>query len=182
MSKIINLFGGPGIGKSSIAAGLTYKLKKKHISCDNPYEFPKLLAWDNNGEAVKDQLYVLANQHRGITKSWGKVDYIILDSPILLSLIYRNYYGSENSYPQRLYGESFDAMVLDTFKQYDNINIVLERSEEGQHNEKERYQTLDMSKELDSTIEQTLIRYNIPYHKIKVGDNTLNDILEYLSI
>jgi 2-phosphoglycerate kinase len=44
MSKIINLFGGPGIGKSSIAAGLTYKLKKKHISCDAPYEFPKVLA------------------------------------------------------------------------------------------------------------------------------------------
>jgi len=36
MSKIINLFGGPGIGKSSIAAGLTYKLKRKHISCDCP--------------------------------------------------------------------------------------------------------------------------------------------------
>ena len=182
MSKVINLFGGPGIGKSSIAAGLTYKLKKKHISCDNPYEFPKLLAWDNNGEAIKDQLYVFSNQHRGITKSWGKVDYIILDSPILLSLIYKSYYDSNNTYPQRLYGESFDRMVLDTFNQYDNINIVLERSEEGAHNEKERYQTLDMSKDLDRTIEDTLIKNNIPYHTIKVGDNTLNDILEYLSI
>lgn len=180
MSKIINLFGGPGIGKSSIAAGLTYKLKKKHISCDNPYEFPKLLAWDNNGEAVKDQLYVLANQHRGITKSWGKVDYIISDSPILLSLIYRNYYGSENSYPQRLYGESFDIMVLDTFNQYDNTNIVLERSEEGHHNEKERYQTLNMSKDLDSTIEKTLLKYNIPYHTVKVDDDTLNNILKII--
>jgi DNA replication protein DnaC len=25
MSKLINLFGGPGIGKSGIAAGITYK-------------------------------------------------------------------------------------------------------------------------------------------------------------
>jgi DNA replication protein DnaC len=31
MSKIINIFGGPGIGKSSIAAGITYKLKKNQI-------------------------------------------------------------------------------------------------------------------------------------------------------
>ena len=30
MSKLINLFGGPGIGKSGIAAGITYKMKKKH--------------------------------------------------------------------------------------------------------------------------------------------------------
>ena len=123
MSKIINLFGGPGIGKSSIANGLTYKLKKKHISCDNPYEFPKLLAWDDNHSAIRDQLYVLANQHRGIVKSYGKVDFIILDSPILLSLTYRNYYKS-NEYPATLYGESFDKLVLDTFNQYDNIMFI----------------------------------------------------------
>ena len=30
MSKLVNLFGGPGIGKSSIAAGIFYKLKKIH--------------------------------------------------------------------------------------------------------------------------------------------------------
>jgi len=80
MSKLINLFGGPGIGKSSIAAGITYKLKKKHISCNNPYEFPKRLAWDKNIPAISDQLYVFANQHRGIAECYGKVDYIVIDS------------------------------------------------------------------------------------------------------
>ena len=175
MSKIINLFGGPGIGKSSIANGLTYKLKKKHISCDNPYEFPKLLAWDDNHSAIRDQLYVLANQHRGIVKSYGKVDFIILDSPILLSLTYRNYYKS-NEYPATLYGESFDKLVLDTFNQYDNINIVLNRSI-GLHNEKERYQTLEQAILLDVEIENTLIKHQLPYTKLDVGDNTVNEIL-----
>ena len=112
MSKLINLFGGPGIGKSSIAAGITYKLKKKHISCNNPYEFPKLLAWDKNKEAIGDQLYVVANQHRGIAKSYGKVKYIIVDSPILLSLVYKNYYNNSDTYPAKLYGKEFDEMVL----------------------------------------------------------------------
>jgi len=179
MSKIINLFGGPGIGKSSIASGLTYKLKKKHITCDNPYEFPKLLAWDENHSAIRDQLYVLANQHRGIVKSYGKVDYIILDSPILLSLTYRNYYKS-NEYPATLYGVSFDKLVLDTFNQYDNINILLERSDEGSHNEKERYQTLEESKKLDKAIELSMITNNIPYYVVKVGKNTIKDILKIL--
>ena len=59
MSKIINIFGGPGIGKSSIAAGITYKLKKNHISCDQPYEFPKLLAWDDNHSASKTNFMFL---------------------------------------------------------------------------------------------------------------------------
>ena len=176
MSKIINIFGGPGIGKSSIAAGVTYKIKKNHISCDQPYEFPKLLAWDDNHSAIQDQLYVLANQHRGIVKSYGKVDYIVLDSPILLSLTYRNYYkGTE--YPSSLYGESFDKMVLDTFNQYDNINIVLDRAE-GVHNNDERYQNLEESKELDIVIENSLIENNIPFHKIKVNDDTVDDIMK----
>jgi deoxyadenosine/deoxycytidine kinase len=178
MSKVINLFGGPGIGKSSIANGLTYKLKKKHISCDNPYEFPKILAWDENHSAIRDQLYVLANQHRGIVKSYGKVDYIILDSPILLSLIYKNYYKS-NEYPATLYGESFDKMILDVHNQYDNINIVLNRSI-GVHNEKERYQTLEQSVLLDIEIENTLIKHNLPYIKVDVNDDTVNQILSII--
>lgn len=179
MTKIINLFGGPGIGKSSIASGITYKLKKKHITCDNPYEFPKSLAWDNNNEAIKDQLYVLANQHRGIVKSFGKVDYIVLDSPILLSLVYRSMYKG-NEYPATLYeSEHFDKLVLDIHNQYDCINIVLKRGE-GNHNEKERYQTLEESQELDLAIERTLIKNNIPYHTIDVNDKTVKKIVKLL--
>ena len=180
MSKIINLFGGPGVGKSSIASGLTYKLKKKHITCDNPYEVPKQLAWDENHQAIKDQLYVLANQHRGIVKSFDKVDYIILDSPILLSLVYRSAYtGLE--YPATLYGESFDKMVLDIHNQYDSLNIVLKRTEGG-YNEKERYQSLDESKELDRRIEDILVKNNISYDIVSVGDKTVDDILKLLNI
>lgn len=179
MTKIINLFGGPGIGKSSIAAGLTYKLKKQHITCDNPYEFPKLLAWDENHSAIRDQLFVLANQHRGIVKSFGKVDFIILDSPILLSLVYKNEYKSD-SYPATLYGDTFDKMVLDIYNKYENINIVLDRSE-GNHNNFERYQDIDESKKLDTVIEDVLITNDLPYHKVKVNSNTVKNILKLIS-
>jgi len=178
MTKIINLFGGPGIGKSSIAAGLTYKLKKQHITCDNPYEFPKLLAWDENHSAIRDQLFVLANQHRGIVKSYGKVDYIILDSPILLSLTYKSFYKS-NDYPATLYGESFDNMVLDIYNRYDNINIVLKRSE-GKHNNSERYQNLEESIQLDSVIEDSLKNNDLPYHTVNVDGKTVKNILKLI--
>jgi hypothetical protein len=180
MSKIVNLFAGPGGGKSSIAAGLLYELKKRHINCDSPYEFPKLLAWDDNHSAIKDQLYVLANQHRGIVKSFGKVDYIILDSPILLSLVYRSVYkGTE--YPATLYGEYFDKMVLGIHNQYDNLNILLKRTHSG-YNEKERYQSLEQSKELDYQIEKVLIENKIPYHSVDVNDYTVKNIVEILGL
>ena len=145
-----------------------------------PYEFPKALAWDNNQSAIQDQLYVLANQHRGIVKSYGKVDYIVLDSPIILSLVYRNMYEG-TSYPSTLYSsDHFDKLVLDIHNQYDSLNILLERSDDGIHNNDERYQSLDESKKLDNKIEETLISNCIPYHKIKVGNNTVKKIVKLL--
>lgn len=177
MSKIINLFGGPGIGKSSIAAGLFYKLKKKHISCNNPYEFPKVLAWDKNNEAIKDQLYVVANQHRGIAQSYGKVDYIIVDSPILFSTVYHGYYTKD--YPVEFYGDIFHNLVVDLHKKYDNINILLDRAESDYQSE-ERFQSMDESLELDRLIKDSLIKYDEPFHTVKVGKNTVKDILKML--
>tara|TARA_B100001287_G_C22616004_1_gene497607 strand:+ start:276 stop:809 length:534 start_codon:yes stop_codon:yes gene_type:complete len=177
MSKLINLFGGPGIGKSSIAAGLFYKLKKKHVSCNNPYEFPKVLAWDKNNEAIKDQLYVVANQHRGIAQSYGKVDYIIVDSPILFSTVYHGYYTKD--YPVEFYGDTFHKLVVDLHKKYDNINILLDRAESDYQSE-ERFQDIDQSLELDRLIKESLIKYDEPFHTVKVGKNTVKEILKML--
>ena len=76
------------------------------------------MAWENNHSQISDQLYIFANQHRGIVRSYGKVDFIILDSPIILSLAYKNGYGNE--YPTNLYGNtSFDKMVTDVFSKYE---------------------------------------------------------------
>jgi hypothetical protein len=177
MSKLINLFGGPGVGKSSIAAGITYKLKKNHISCNNPYEFPKLLAWDKNNEAIKDQLYVLANQHRGIAQSYGKVDYIVVDSPILFSLIYKTWYNI--GYPAEFYGTYFDKMIIDLHNKYDNINILLERSD-GNHNDGERYQNLEESISIDKHCKKILDDNNIPYHTIKVDKTAVKKIIKLI--
>ena len=42
-------------------------------------------------------------------------------------------------------------LVLDVFNQYDNINIVLQRAD-GVHNDMERYQNLEESKELMASL------------------------------
>ena len=177
MSKLVNLFGGPGIGKSSIAAGIFYKLKKRHISCNNPYEFPKILAWDKNYPAIQDQLYVCANQHRGIAQSYGKVDYIIIDSPIMFSTIYHSYYTK--GYPAEYYGKAFHQMVVDLHNKYDNLNILLKRTSD-KINKEERFQNLEKSIEIDDLCKLKLEEHNLPYHEIPVGKNTVKEILKIL--
>ena len=176
-TRLVNLFAGPGAGKSGIAAGITYKLKKKHISCNNPYEFPKTLAWDKNYPAIQDQLYVFANQHRGIAQSYGKVDYIIIDSPILFSTIYHSYYTS--GYPAEFYGQSFHDMVVDLHKKYDNLNIMLKRTD-GSHDEGERFQDLEESLAIDKLCIEKLEEHDIPYHEVIVDDKTVETILKLI--
>ena len=177
MSKLINLFGGAGIGKSSIANGITYKLKKKHISCNNPYEFPKRLAWDKNIPAISDQLYVFANQHRGIAECYGKVDYIVIDSPILFSTIYHRYYTK--GYPAEMYGKVFHDMVIDLHRRYGSINILLERGVTI-HNDDERFQNYKQSVEIDTLCKNVLDETKSPYHTVKVGDNSVKDIMKII--
>ena len=176
-TKVINLFGGPGAGKSTIASGLFYEFKTKDIPCDAPYEFPKQVAWEDNLSQITDQLYILANQHRGLVRSYGKVDFIILDSPLLLSLLYKN--GYTGDYPAKFYGDSFDHMVLDLFKSYENINIFLERPEK-EFEVEGRFQSQDESLKLDNKLKDILYMYNIPYHSVTVGENTVSDIMKLL--
>ena len=177
-TKIVNLFGGPGVGKSTISSGLFYNLKKNHVECDCPYEFPKQVAWEENTSQISDQLYILANQHRGIVRSYGKVDYIILDSPILLSLAYKDGYNSP--YPSSHYDSSFDIMVLELFSKYDNINIFLERDEKT-FQQSGRLQNYEESLEFDEKIKMILDNNNFPYYTYKVNNNTVGDITKLIT-
>lgn len=174
---IINLFGGPGSGKSTVASGLFYTFKSKGLSCDNPYEFPKQVAWEDNKSQISDQLYIFANQHRGIVRSYGKVNYIILDSPLLLSLVYKN--GYTGDYPAKFYNDSFDSMVLELFKSYENINIFLDRADR-QFQQEGRFQSKKESEEVDRKIKTIMDENDIPYHNVKVGDNELRQIIEII--
>jgi len=182
MSQVVNLFGGPGIGKSSIAAGIIHQLKRNHVSCDAPYEFPKVLAWDNNESAIRDQFYVIANQHRGIAKAYNKVNHIIVDSPILLSLIYKNYYVTDPAeYPSCLYGKEFDDLLLSIHNSYDSLNILLTRADETSFNEKERYQDFNQSLDIDSRIKAMLDTHHIPYIEVAVDTNPVDQILTLIN-
>ena len=177
-TKIINLFGGPGSGKSTITSGLFYELKKRNISCDNPYEFPKQVAWEDNKSQITDQLYIFANQHRGIVRSYGKVDFIILDSPILLSLAYKD--GYDKSYPASLYGESFDKMVFDVYNQYTNINFLLNRDDKKYQTDG-RFQSQTESSMFHKRIKNILDDHDLTYFNMEVNGDTVDKIIKFIT-
>lgn len=176
-SKIINLFGGPGIGKSTLASELFSTMKKMNYDVEITQEYPKILAWEKNISSLTDQLYVLANQHRNISRIYNQVKYIIVDSPILLSNIYFEKYSDKNEYPTNFYNDILNEFVVKLFKKYENINFLLSRNDEF-FNQSGRLQDLNESKNIDDEIKKTLIINDISYHEYQINNNTIKNILE----
>lgn len=179
MSTIINFFGGPGIGKSTQASELFTLMKKSHMDVELTFEFPKMIAWEENYSAVKDQFYITANQHRNISRLYGKVEYIIVDSPIILGLVYNGIYGNKNDYPTSFYDNSFDYFILRLFKKYNNLNILLKRDEKT-FNETGRLQNLEQSKQIDDLIKDQLDDHKIPFIEFKINEHTGKDIYKHI--
>lgn len=179
-SLIINFFGGPGIGKSTQSTGLYTIMKQHHFDVELTYEFPKIVAWEENYSAIKDQFYITANQHRNISRLYGKVKYIIVDSPIILGMVYKTRYNPEPQYPSMFYDESFDNFLLSLFKKYKSLNILLRR-DDTTYDENGRFQNLQESKEIDEDVKIRLLANNIPFVEFDVHGNTSLDIFNYIN-
>ena len=86
--KVLNFFGGAGIGKSTIAADVFSKLKRKGYKTELVGEYAKWLWYQNATEIVEDQLYLFAERaHRTKTLAKYGVEYAVCDSPLPLNII-----------------------------------------------------------------------------------------------
>lgn len=109
---VVNLCGAPGAGKSTGAAYIFSKLKMAGINAELVTEFAKDKVWEGSQAVFENQLYMLAKQYFRITRCENKVDVIVTDSPILLSLIY----GQNN----KKLGKPFNSLVC-----YILISIII---------------------------------------------------------
>jgi hypothetical protein len=88
MSLVVNLFGGPGSGKSTTKAGLFFRMKLMGLKVEMVEEFAKELTYEEAFGTMENEMYMLAEQDRRQRRLLGQVDFIITDSPLLKSLFY----------------------------------------------------------------------------------------------
>jgi len=168
---VINLFGGPGCGKSTIAALLFGKLKQNGINCEMALEYAKDKVWEESLKTLDDQIYVFGKQLHKIWRLNDKVDVIITDSPLLFSIIY----DKENNIDLK-------NLVISTFNRFNNFNCLIRRQTEYQ--QEGRYQNESEAKEIDNLIvnllEENDIMYNL-YDDINTNvDKIFNDVIKLL--
>ena len=167
--KVINFYGGPGSGKSTKAAGLYYKMNMAGFSVELNNEFAKECVWEDNVPMLKDQLFMLAHQHRKILRLVDKVDYVITDSPVMLSGIYRELYDGP------LYSDLIDKLARECYDKYENINFMLDRPKKI-FNQKGRAQTEESSIDIDSAILKMFKNEKVPFFWLKGLEEDAVDI------
>lgn len=158
MAIVINLFSGPGVGKSTTAARVFAELKMKDINCEMALEFAKDKVWEDSFKTLENQIYVFGKQFHRIWRLKDKVDVIICDSPLLNSIIYDS--EKEN--------ELFHKFIIEQFNKFDNLNFFIERTVE--YRKDGRYQTKEEAIKLDETIRNVLIDNEIYYTSVNVDD------------
>jgi len=162
---LINLYAGPGTGKSSSMAGIFSHLKWMGVNCEMAPEFAKEKVWEGSLNILSNQIYVFGKQLHTIHRLMGKVDVIITDSPLLFSVIYGEKEGKE-----------FKDLVLKVYKDFWSWNIFLKRSKA--YNPSGRLQTEDQAKEIDAKIFKLLLDNQIEFETRETGPDECKSLAE----
>lgn len=170
--KIINLYAGPSAGKSTVATELFTTMKKLGYKVEYIPEVAKNLIYSNDLTKLSDQLLVFALQHHELVKLEHQLDYVVVDSPLLLSLVY---FKLNSKYDFCL----FQELIKDINNSYDNIDIFLDRGEYP-FEEHGRIHTLEESLELDLRIKEMLEYFNINFHTFTNNQEIIKNILKII--
>jgi hypothetical protein len=149
LTLVVNLFAGPGAGKSTTRAGVFHKLKLAGYNVEEATEFAKLLTWEKRSMAFTCQPYIFGKQLYALHRLAGQVDAVITDSPLVLSSIY-----APEDEPL-----SFHNLVIDKFQSFKNINFFINRVKP--YNPKGRNQDLKEAQAIDDKVKRYLKAWKI---------------------
>jgi len=174
-TTIFNLYGGPGTGKSTSAAFMYFVLKSLGKNSELVREYVKEWAWEGRQFGIFDQIYFLGKQVRKESMLYGKVDFIITDSPIMLNA----YYGTKHC--STSIGTSIATLVSSFYRQaevegHKHVHVMLQRSKD--YNPAGRYQTEAEARHIDIDMRDFLNQYNIPYQMSRTDNDSLTSVLK----
>lgn len=155
---VVNLIAGPGAGKTTCAWEIAEKLKKQGYVAEYVSEVAKEYVWDERYDLLdgsfEHQKSLFDEQKHRIDRLIGKVDFVVTDSPLILSSVYL----AEGTPAEK---EQYRQMVRDAFSRYTNFTIFVER---GNSFEREgRIHTEDESRKLDGEIKEMLRSSGVYY-------------------
>jgi nicotinamide riboside kinase len=161
LMKVVNFFGAPGAGKTTMTMDLTSRLRRSQIDAEASLEFVKEYIHSNSEHLLAYQNYIFAQQERQlrILDNSNEVEFAITDSPLLLSSFYA---------PEK-YPVFFKELVFEIFNSYENINYFIHRNHPYVH--QGRVHDEKRSNEASVKMRAFLINHSIPFIEMQSTDS-----------
>lgn len=196
-TKVINISGGPGVGKSTIAAGLYSKLKIAKIPCELVTEVAKEITWEGTHKLLENQIHIFSEQFRRQWRLIDKVHYIITDSPLILNSVYYDYYLDKLGYGKEYSQVKFSGQYIEqsrkffdnTFLEFNNVNFFVTRYFEVTDNDEMIYpnwspegrnQTIEEAVDIDYKIQTKLAEFD-PYFEFTKNTGDTGEVIDNIS-
>ena len=141
-----------------MAASLFAALKNRGKSVELVGEYVKKWAWQGRQIKPTDQIYILGKQASAEASLYGKVDYIVTDSPVLLSGAYALLQ------PDHKCDYVSEAAIAYTNSHSDEVsyfNLLLRRNKP--YDTRGRYESETEAKERDTFIRNYLNQNLVPF-------------------
>lgn len=155
----INLYGGPGVGKSTLAAHLFAHLKTQGVNIELVPELIK--DWVYEGRRITDGWQYVQTFSRQFEVErlflCGGVERIVTDSPLLLQCFYADAYDSPVT-------NQLIQIALAFERAYPSINFLIQRSVPYQQHG--RYHTVEEAHRIDQALPVFLQRCAVDYRLI----------------
>lgn len=166
----VNLFAGPGAGKSTGAAYIFARLKMLGVDAELVTEFAKDMVWEENQTVISNQLYVFGTQSFRMSRCRGKVRVIITDSPLLLNGLYCK--------PTEPYYDLLQQVVYAEWSKYDNYNYFIRRVKP--YNPNGRFQNEEGAKAIDKITLKCLANNKVKYTVIDGSQDGYDTVVEQI--
>lgn len=173
----INLYAGPGAGKSTTAAWLFAELKKRDYSVELVSEYVKSWAIAKRDIIGFDQVYLMGKQlnyeYRFLANG---IKHIVTDSPVLLSACYTRSYFDDLKIADHM-----EAIIAEYEARHPSLNIFLNR-EGKEYRTEGRWQTAEEAKKIDTIVKDALGRNGLSYTEFSFYDteSILKHVIENL--
>lgn len=171
-TKVINLYGGPGTGKTTLASRLFSDLNMSkpfgQVALVQEYAF--MLICQGRESELAHQPSVTEGQINLMRPFAGNIDMIITDSPLELGLIYASpEYLSETG--DKIYSFIESAQI-------ENINIFIEKAPDNEEkfDLRGRIHNFEESIAIDKNIKDFFETKSIPY--VTVQNGNIEDVIQ----